>query len=329
MVSPEMVIFSAQTSIYQPFREEKHFAMVIGPKPAVHAGGSPVLAGIGLMLVGVLMFSFGDALGKFLVATYSVGQLLLLRACAALLLLSPLIWRRRADFIRLERPWLQLLRVLSTLEVAAFFLAAVYLPLADVITYYLASPIFVTALSAVFLRERVGWRRWSAVVAGFCGVLIALQPSAQTVTWPAPIALGGSLSFAVLMLLTRLLRATPDIVLASSQFIGTLAFGVVLAPFGWVPPSLHSLGLFMAAGWISVCALICVNRSLKLAPASNVVPYQYSKIIWAVMLGYLMFGNVPSMATLVGVAIIIAAGLYIFLREQALGRGEAAVSPPV
>jgi drug/metabolite transporter (DMT)-like permease len=330
MVSPEMVIFSAQTSIYQPFREEKHFAMVIGPKPAVHAGGSPVLAGIGLMLVGVLMFSFGDALGKFLVATYSVGQLLLLRACAALLLLSPLIWRRRADFIRLERPWLQLLRVvLSTLEVAAFFLAAVYLPLADVITYYLASPIFVTALSAVFLRERVGWRRWSAVVAGFCGVLIALQPSAQTVTWPAPIALGGSLSFAVLMLLTRLLRATPDIVLASSQFIGTLAFGVVLAPFGWVPPSLHSLGLFMAAGWISVCALICVNRSLKLAPASNVVPYQYSMIIWAVMLGYLMFGNVPSMATLVGVAIIIAAGLYIFLREQALGRGEAAVSPPV
>jgi drug/metabolite transporter (DMT)-like permease len=305
--------------------------MVVGPKPAVRAGArSPVLAGIGLMLVGVLMFSFGDALGKFLVATYSVGQLLLLRACAALLLLSPLIWRRRADFIRLERPWLQLLRVvLSTLEVAAFFLAVVYLPLADVITYYLASPIFVTALSAVFLRERVGWRRWSAVVAGFCGVLIALQPSVQTVTWPALIALGGSLSFAVLMLLTRLLRATPDIVLASSQFIGTLAFGTVLAPFGWAPPSWHGLGLFIAAGWISVCALICVNRSLKLAPASSVAPYQYSMIIWAVMLGYLVFGNLPSLATLVGAAIIIAAGLYIFLREQALGRGEAAVSPPV
>jgi drug/metabolite transporter (DMT)-like permease len=331
MVSPEMVIFSAQTSIYQPFRTEKHFAMVIGPKPAAHAGArSPVLAGIGLTLVGVLMFSFGDALGKFLVATYSVGQLLLLRACAALLLLSPLIWRRRADFIRLERPWLQLLRVvLSTLEVAAFFLAVMYLPLADVITCYLASPIFVTALSAVFLRERVGWRRWSAVVAGFCGVLIALQPSAQTVSWPALIALGGSLSFAVLMLLTRLLRATPDIVLASTQFIGTLAFGVVLAPFGWAPPSWRSLGLFMAAGWISVCALICVNRSLKLAPASSVVPYQYSMIIWAVILGYLVFGNVPSMSTLVGAAIIIAAGLYIFLREQALGRAEAAVSPPV
>jgi drug/metabolite transporter (DMT)-like permease len=288
------------------------------------------LAGIGLMLVGVFMFSFGDALGKFIVATYSVGQLLLLRACAALALLSPLIWRHRAAFLRLERPWLQLLRVLlSTLEVAAFFLAVVYLPLADVITYYLACPIFVTALSAIVLRERVGWRRWSAIIAGFCGVLIALQPSTQTVTWPAMIALGGSLSFAVLMLITRSLRATSDIVLASSQFLGTLAFGAVLAPFGWVPPTLGSLGIFIAAGAISVCALLCVNRSLKLAPASSVVPYQYSMIIWAVMFGVAVFGDLPSPATIIGAAIIIAAGFYIFLREQALGRGEAVLSPPV
>src|SRR5215468_5760638 len=106
-------------------------------------------AGIAFMLLGVFMFSFGDALGKFIVATYSVGQLLCLRACAALFVLSPVIWRNRAQFVALERPRLQLVRVvLSTLEVAAFFLATVYLPLADVTTYYLACPIFVTALSA-------------------------------------------------------------------------------------------------------------------------------------------------------------------------------------
>src|SRR5437773_12467296 len=87
------------------------------------------LAGIGLMLLSIFMFSFGDALGKYMVATYSVGQLLWLRACAALLVLLPMIWRQRSEFTRLERPWLQLLRVtLSTLEVAAFFLATVYLP---------------------------------------------------------------------------------------------------------------------------------------------------------------------------------------------------------
>src|SRR5450756_2814286 len=288
------------------------------------------LAGIGLMVLSVFMFSFGDATGKFLVATYSVGQLLLLRACAALLVLLPMIWRHRAEFRWLERPWLQLLRaILSTLEVAAFFLATVYLPLADVITYYLACPIFVTALSAIVLREPVGWRRRSAVLIGYCGVLIALRPSAQTVSWPAVIALGGSLSFAVLMLITRSLRATPDIVLASSQFAGTFALGALMAPFGWVTPSAGSLGLFAAAGCISVSALLCVNRSLKLAPASVVVPYQYSMIVWAVMFGYFVFGDVPSPATILGAAIIIGAGLYIFLRERDLGRGEVAVSPPV
>src|SRR5450755_749475 len=288
------------------------------------------LAGIGLMLLSISMFSFGDAMGKFLVATYSVGQLLMLRACAALLVLLPTMWKQRAEFFHLERPWLQLLRVtLSTLEVAAFFLAAVYLPLADVITYYLAGPIFVTALSAIVLREPVGWRRWSAILIGFCGVLIALRPSSQTVSWPALIALGGSLSFAVLMLITRSLRATPDIVLASSQFAGTFLLGALMSPFGWVTPSLGSLGLFAVAGCISVSALLCVNRSLKLAPASVVVPYQYSMIIWAVTFGFAVFGDVPSLATIVGAVIIIGAGLYIFLRERSLGRGETMVSPPV
>jgi drug/metabolite transporter (DMT)-like permease len=287
------------------------------------------LAGIGLMLLSVSMFAFGDALGKFMVATYSVGQLLWLRACAALLVLAPLVWRHRAEFARLERPWLQLLRVaLSSLEVAAFFLATVYLPLADVITYYLACPIFVTALSALLLREKVGWRRWSAVLIGFAGVVIALRPSAQTVSLPALIALSGSLSFAFLMLITRSLRATPDIVLASSQFAGTFLLGAVMAPFGWVAPGGFSLLLFAAAGLISVSALFCVNRSLKLAPASVVVPYQYSMIVWAVMFGYAVFGDVPSPATVVGAAIIIGAGLYIFLRERDLGREEPAVSPP-
>ena len=143
------------------------------------------------------------------------------------------------------------------------------------------------------LREQVGWRRWSAVLIGFCGVLIALRPSAQTVSWPALIALGGSMSFAFLMLITRSLRATPDIVLASTQFIGTFALGAVMSPFGWVTPTLGSLGLFAAAGCVSVGALMCVNRSLKLAPASVVVPYQYSMIVWAVMFGYFVFGDVP------------------------------------
>lgn len=287
------------------------------------------LAGVGLMLLSVFMFSFGDALGKYIVATYSVGQLLCLRACAALFVLSPMIWRHRARFFALERPRLQLVRViLSTLEVAAFFLATVYLPLADVTTYYLACPIFVTALSAIVLGEQVGWRRWSAILIGFAGVLIALRPSAQSFSWPAMIALAGSLCFSVLMLITRSLRATPDIVMATSQFVGTFLLGALMAPFGWVTPGAGALAMFAAAGCISVTALLCVNRSLKLAPASVVVPYQYSMIVWAVMFGITVFGDVPRPATILGALIIIAAGLYIFLREKRLGREEAVVNPP-
>ncbi|MEK9280398.1 DMT family transporter [Bradyrhizobium sp. ISRA442] len=288
------------------------------------------LASIALMLLSIFLFSFGDAIGKFIVATYSVGQLLLLRACAALLVLSPLIWRQRHDFLRLERPWLQLFRVtLSTLEVAAFFLATVYLPLADVITYYLAGPIFVTAMSALFLGEKVGWRRWTAILVGFCGVLIALRPSAQTISLPALIALGGSLSFATLMLITRSLRKTPDIVMASSQFVGTFLLGAALSAFHWVPPTRGSLVIFALAGCVSVTALFCVNRSLKLAPASVVVPYQYSMIVWAVIFGFAVFGDVPQVATIIGAAIIIGAGLYIYLRERDLGRQDEQVNPPV
>src|SRR5712675_3764336 len=148
-------------------------SMSLFAKPSTYDERSARLAGIGLMLLSIFMFSFGDALGKFMVATYSVGQLLWLRACAALIVLLPMIWRHRAAFMQLERPWLQLLRVtLSSLEVAAFFLATIYLPLADVITYYLAAPIFVTALSGIALGEHVGWRRWTAILVGFCGVLI-------------------------------------------------------------------------------------------------------------------------------------------------------------
>jgi drug/metabolite transporter (DMT)-like permease len=288
------------------------------------------LAGIGLMLFAIGLFSFSDALGKFIVATYSVGQLLLLRACASLVLLAPSIWRYRAEFLALDRPWLHLVRVLlSTLDAAAFFLATAYLPLADVITYYLAAPIFVTALSAVALREHVGWRRWSAVLIGFTGVLIALRPSAQIVTWPALVARVGSMAFAAQLMITRAVRATPDIVLAATQFAGTLGFGILVAPFGWINPGWGGLSLFIASGAVSVSALLCVNRSLKLAPASAVAPYQYSMIVWAVLLGYVVFGDMPAMATIAGVSIIIAAGLYIFLRERALGRGETVVNPPV
>jgi len=201
-----------------------------------------------------------------------------------------------------------------------FFWAVSYLPLADTVTFYLAGPIYVTALSVVFLGEHVGWRRWAAVVTGFCGVLLALRPSAATLTLPALIALIGSVCFAFVMIVTRLLRDTPNTVLISRQIAGTLLLGIVVAPFRWVAASPGDLALMVLFGVLSIVALACVNLSLKLTAASVVVPYQYTLIVWAIVLGYLVFGDVPDAFTLAGAAVIVLSGLYIFWREQRLSR---------
>jgi drug/metabolite transporter (DMT)-like permease len=291
--------------------------------------GKSALAGIGLMLAAIALFSLNDALGKWLLETYSVAELLLVRSAAALILLAPFVRRVGiAAFTRAPRPGLQVVRVvLSTLEVAMFFWAVSHLPLADTVTFYLAGPIYVTALSVVLLGERVGWHRWTAVLVGFAGVVLALRPSAASFTLPALIALTGSVFFAFLMIATRLLHETSNTVLIAGQLGGTLVFGAVIAPFGWITPSPRDLALLSLFGVLSIIALACVNRSLKLAPASVVVPYQYTLIVWAIVLGYVVFGDVPDAFTLSGAVIIIASGLYIFWREQMRGGPEAA--PPL
>lgn len=293
-----------------------------GPGQAPTALARASALGIGLMLLGVLLFSVNDVMGKWLVSTYSVWQLLLIRSAAALLLLAPFIWQAgRTLFTTMPHPRLQLLRVaLGSGEVALFYWSVVYLPLADAVTYYLAGPIYVTAVSALFLGERVGWRRWTAVLVGFAGVVIALNPSPATFTWPALIALAGSFTYAMLLVTTRYLRGTPDLALISTQVATTLVLGGVMAPFAWTAPTLRDVALLALLGIVAMGALSAINRSLKLAPASVVVPYQYTMILWAVLFGYLAFGDVPEWHVIIGSAIIVAAGLFIFWREQVRAR---------
>jgi drug/metabolite transporter (DMT)-like permease len=297
--------------------------MTVSPLTTTVAGRSAAFAGIGYMLGAVFLFATNSAAGKWLVAKYPVGEFLAIRAGVMLLLISPLIWRAGLVAFRdAPRPGLQILRILlSSAEVAMFFWAVGYMPLADTTTFYLAGPIYVTALSVLLLGERVGWRRWSAVLVGFCGVLIALRPSTASFTLPALIALTGSVLYALLMISTRMLRETKDIVLMVCQFIGVLVFGALTAPFGWIMPSTYDF-LFMAClGAASIVATFCVVRSLKLASASVVVPYQYVLILWSVMFGWWGFREVPDVYTIAGAAIIIAAGLYIFARERVAARG--------
>lgn len=291
-------------------------------------GRPAALAGIGFMLVAVFLFALNSAAGKWLVATYPVGEFMLIRSSFTLLFLSPFIWHAgRAAFANAPRPGLQVVRVvLAAVEVAMFFWAVSYLPLADTTTFYLAGPIYVTALSVLLLSERVGWRRWTAVLVGFIGVVIALRPSSSSFTLPALIALAGSVMYALVMITTRMLRQTNDIMLMATYFIGAVAFGVVTVPFGWVAPTVTDVLFLAAVGFSNIVAQFCVIRSLKLASASVVVPYQYTLIVWSVVFGWLMFAELPDAYTVVGAVIIVAAGLYIFWREQATAK--ASVTPP-
>jgi len=299
------------------------------PSPAQSAKDH-TLAGIALMLVGIFFFSVNDTMGKWLISTYSVGQVLLLRSISAILILSPFIARVGIGaFFRAPRPWLQVARAaFATFEVACFYWALSGMSLADTMTFYLAGPIYVTAVSPFLLGEHVGWRRWMAVIAGFVGVMIALGPTGGAFSPHALVAIAGSLSFSIFMVCTRLVRGTSDVVLVGTQVIAALIFGAVTAPFTWVPVSWFDAGLLALLGAVAMTAFLCINRSISLAPASVVVPYQYTSIVWAVLLGYIFFGDVPSRNVVIGAGIIIAAGFYIFIREQRRAKPPSFNEPP-
>ncbi|MDH5708003.1 MAG: DMT family transporter [Hylemonella sp.] len=290
---------------------------------------NPHLAGILLMLVGMFLFTLNDALGKWLVADFSVGQILAIRSVAALLILLPYLWRQGllGDLRRIERPGLQALRVVLVIaEVALFYLAVRHLPLADVFMFYLASPIFVTLLSALLLREQVGLARWIAVGVGFAGVVLIFPPSAAALTLPALMALAGSFSLALMMILARSLRASNGFHLITLQTSGVALAGAVTLPWGWATPSPLQFGLICLLGLVATTAHFMLNHAVKLAPANVVAPFQYSAIVWAMALGYLVWGDMPTASAVLGAALIVGAGLAIFFHEtRAQKQAELAV----
>ncbi|WP_296747381.1 DMT family transporter [Mesorhizobium sp.] len=285
-----------------------------------------LLAGILLMLAGDFMFALNDAMGKWLVTSFSVGQVVLIRSIGAFIVLGPMIVNQGAGkLFQIERPVLQFLRVVATtLDTGLFYAAVVYLPLADVMSFYMAGPIYVAALSHLLLGEKVGWRRWLAILVGFCGVLIILKPSSAAFSLSSAFALIGSIAFAFAIILNRRLRGTTDTTLVTWQTIGTLLVGGVLTIGAWRTPSALDLGAMLLLGVVSCAAHLMITRALKLAPASTLAPLHYSLLLWAVIFGLAFFGDVPSSRILVGSAIVVLAGLFIFHRQKVV---ETVVPP--
>src|ERR1700691_6419088 len=251
--------------------------------------------GVVLYLAGVALFALNDALGKWLVADYGVGQLMLLRSIGAGVVLAPIILSMRVKLIDPRRPGLQVARVLcAAADTFAFYYATRTMPLADVMTFYMATPLIVTALSAPLLGEKVERFRWIAVLIGFVGVLIALRPSPQMFSWAAPLALFGATTFALSQTITRELRGVHWLPLVFWQFIGTGLIGAATIPWTWTTPSLFDLGLMFLVGAVAMLCFIFMLRALALARASVLAALQYSAMLWAAILRWLIWRDAPT-----------------------------------
>ena len=277
--------------------------------------------GVGLYLLGIGLFAVNDALGKWLVKDYGVGQLMMLRAVGAGIVLTPMAATLRVNLLDFRQAPLQAVRIVCmALDAYCFYLATRYLPLADVMTFYMASPLIVTALSAPLLGERVEPFRWVAVGIGFIGVVIALRPSPEVFSWASALALFGATMFALGQTTTRKLRKTHWLPLVFWQFVGAGLMAGTTVPFAWATPTRFDLMLMFLVGVVSMCCFVCITKALGWVRAAVLAPLQYSSILWAALLGWIVWRDAPTPPILIGNAIIILSGLIIAVHS----RSEAA-----
>lgn len=280
-----------------------------------------ILLGVLLMLGGDFMFSLNDAMGKWLVMTLSVGQVLFIRSIGAFAILGPMIARQgMTTLLKPDRPWLQLVRaILTAVETAFFYAAVVHLPLADVMSFYMAGPIYVAALSHMLLGETVGWRRWTAILVGFVGVIIMLEPSGDF-TASSIYAFLGSVVFGLSIIMGRLLRSTSDTTLVTWQTVFSMGLGALLMIGEWQAPNLVEWSGMLLLGIVACIAHLMIVRALKLAPAALLAPLHYTVLLWGVIFGWMFFDDIPGARIFIGSAIIVLAGLFIVHRQKKVSR---------
>jgi S-adenosylmethionine uptake transporter len=280
--------------------------------------GTPhaVLCGMVLCFVTYFVFAVNDALGKALIVTFGLGQLMIMRSLGGFIILAPMIARGNdKPFVNVQRPGLQVSRaVLATLDTALFYAACLYLPLADVITFYMAGPIYLAVASRIFLKEQVSLMQWALIIFGFIGVLIALKPSSASFSLGAGFAIIGSVSYSLAMVINKVLNKTGDTSLVTYQTTFGLLFGLVLAiaAGNWAPMNVTAMGSLLVLGVTGTIGHLLLTRSVKLAPVSVLAPFQYTLLLWGVILGFLFFDEIPDQATLIGAVMIIIAGFFLF-----------------
>lgn len=271
------------------------------------------------MLAGIAGFSVMDAIIKWLTADYPVTQVVALRSWFGLplLCLFALYGGGGLRSLRTRRPLVHLGRyALVMLLSFSFFWALSQMKLVDAIAITFAAPMFISALSVPLLKEVVGLHRWLAIGIGFCGVLVILRPGLGVFDWAALVVLGSVVVYALLMITTRAFKKTESTAaLILYPQLGMSISGLLFAPLNWVSPPMADLGLFALAGCFGSVGVICITNAFRLGPAAVISPFEYSALIWASLLGYIFWQELPDLGTVAGAVIVVASGLYIVYRE--------------
>lgn len=283
------------------------------------------------MAVSMAAFTMNDSITKVVAAEMNFGQVMLVRGLFAIVLVATLAWHQGA-----LRPLRTLmikpvgLRVIGEIGGSLTFMTALAnLPLANTSAILQALPLAITLGAALLLNEPVGWRRWSAIVAGFIGVLVIVRPGFSGFSQYSLFALV-SVGFCALRdLATRQIPPQlPSLFITLLTTITvTSAGGAIIMPLGgWTPPSSTTLGLQAISAVLLLTGYQCIIMALRSGDISAVAPFRYSALLWAMLLGYLVFGDVPDAMMVTGAAIIVLSGLYAFYRERVRHRTLAAES---
>lgn len=289
------------------------------------------LLGIYLKVGSLVLFCTMDAMVKALGSTYDAFQLMLFRSAIAMAPVAVIIWRAGGlRSVRPNRPWLQALRILVAFgSTLGFFYVFPRMPLVDAYAISFAAPLFMVALSVPMLGEPVGWRRWTAVVVGFAGVLIMLDPWGMEIHVMSVVVLGATFCYALSGVMLRLLsRHDSDVVALFWLSLATSAASLVGAVPAWVWPTPIDWVWLIVMGLLGGVAQILSTRAWRLAPTAVLAPFDYTSILLAVLFGYLWFKEDPSWTVWFGLPLVIGSGLYILHRERVRSREQALVSLP-
>jgi drug/metabolite transporter (DMT)-like permease len=287
------------------------------------------LRGIALMCAANVCFSSIDAIGKLLVQSMSATQVAWARFLGAFVvaLIITNMFSRPAQ-ARTSRPWLQIARSILLLSANVFNLYALrFLQLDQALSIMFAAPFLVAAFAVPILGERIGPRRWAAIIVGFFGVLIVTRPGAGGIHPAAALTMMAATSYAFYSIATRVLSHSDssETTLFYSNLFGAVALSAVV-PYFWTTPSLPQAGLMIVMGSLAALGHYLLIRAHRLAPASILSPFMYTQLVWMIFYGYTIFNDLPSYWTLAGASVVIASGLYLLYRERRVKGPSAPVS---